>query len=97
MARSATTARTCRWARPKNESDSVERSGDRALPSAEHRFSTTRASARVVVRQHALGDFLEGHGEVVLRARLHQRRRIVVEGALTELVVIVVDLPGTLR
>src|SRR6476469_1432122 len=52
---------------------------------------------RVVVRQHALCDFLEGHGQVVLRARLHQRRRIVVEGAFAELVVVVVDLPGALR
>src|SRR3954453_7324969 len=52
---------------------------------------------RVVVRQHALGNFLEGHGQVVLRARFHQRRRIVVEGAFAELMVVVVDLPGALR
>src|ERR671919_2880634 len=42
----------------------------------------------------ALGDLLEGHRQVVLRARLDERRRKVVERALAELVVIVVDLPG---
>ena len=47
--------------------------------------------------QHALRDLLHGHREVVLRAGLDERRRIVVEGALAELVVVVVDLPGTLR
>src|SRR6266545_688537 len=46
---------------------------------------------RVAVLELALGDLLEGHGEVVLRTRLDQRRREVVEGALAELVVIVVD------
>src|SRR5687768_17524242 len=45
----------------------------------------------------ALGDLLEGHRQVVLRAGLHERGRKVVEGALTELVVIVVDLPCALR
>src|SRR5215218_6605368 len=44
----------------------------------------------------ALGDFLEGHRQVVLRARLHERRRIVVECALAELMVVVVDLPRAL-
>src|SRR5258707_14850526 len=50
----------------------------------------------VVVRQKSLRDLLHRHREVVLGAGLHERRRIVVEGALAELVVIVVDLPGTL-
>src|SRR5687767_8780480 len=45
-----------------------------------------------------LGDFLQGHGQVVLRARLDERRRGFLEAhALTELVVIVVDLPRPLR
>src|SRR5438445_8864708 len=44
----------------------------------------------------ALGDLLQGHGQVVLRARLDERRELV-EGALTELVVVVVDLACTLR
>src|SRR6476659_8408790 len=47
----------------------------------------------VVVGQHPLGDLLHRHREVVLRAGLHERRRIVVEGAFAELVVVVVDLP----
>src|SRR6478752_7011422 len=50
----------------------------------------------VVVGQHPLGDLLHGHREVVLRAGFHERRRIVVEGAFAELVVVVVDLPGPL-
>src|SRR5437763_10639503 len=51
----------------------------------------------VLVLELALGDFLEGHGQVVLRARFHQWRRSLVEAdALTELVVIVVDLAGPL-
>src|SRR5215467_7587258 len=54
------------------------------------------ASARVVVLDLALGDFLEGHGQVVLRARLDERRRELVEGAFAELVVVVVDLPRAL-
>src|SRR5438034_6031541 len=52
---------------------------------------------RVVVRQHPLGDLLHRHREVVLRAGFHERRRIVIEGAFAELVVVVVDLPGPLR
>src|SRR6478672_6037999 len=50
----------------------------------------------VVVLQHAVGDFLEGHGEVVLRPALDEGRQVVAEGALAELVVVVVDLPGAL-
>src|SRR5437763_16740215 len=52
--------------------------------------------APVVVRDLGLGDLLERHREVVLRARLDQRRRELVEGALAELVVVVVDLAGAL-
>src|SRR5919204_923588 len=44
----------------------------------------------------ALGELLEGHRQVVLGAGLDERRREVVEGALAELVVVVVDLPGPL-
>src|SRR5690349_25119068 len=52
---------------------------------------------RVLVLQLALGDFFEGHGEVVLGAGLDQRRRRLVEAdAFTELVVVVVDLAGPL-
>src|SRR5580765_7445056 len=55
------------------------------------------AGLYVFVRQHALRNFLHSHREVILRARFDERRRIVVEGAFAELVVVVVDLPGTLR
>ena len=56
------------------------------------------ALAAVVVLDLALGDFLQGHGQVVLRARLDERRRGFLEAhALTELVVVVVDLPRALR
>src|SRR5439155_26388323 len=44
----------------------------------------------------APGGLLEGHGQVVVRAGLDEGRKLV-EGAFTELMVIVVDLPGTLR
>src|SRR5687768_7616484 len=51
----------------------------------------------VVVLDLALGDLLQGHGQVVLRARLDERRRSFLEAhALTELVVVVVDLPRAL-
>src|SRR6266516_222539 len=56
-----------------------------------------RLGLRVLVLELALGDLFQGHRQVVLRARLHKRRRIVVERPLTELVVVVVDLPGPLR
>src|SRR6266481_7445163 len=67
--------------------------------------SRTRAMARfcllaglyVFVRQHALRNLLHSHREVILRAGFDERRRIVVERAFAELVVVVVDLPGTLR
>src|SRR6478609_8314985 len=66
--------------------------------------SRTRAMARlcllaglyVFVGQHALRNFLHRHREVILRARFDERRRIVVERAFAELVVVVVDLPGPL-
>src|SRR5918994_1184052 len=44
----------------------------------------------------ALGDLCESHRQVVLGARLHERGREIVERALAELVVVVVDLPGPL-
>src|ERR1700745_2382658 len=54
-----------------------------------------RLAGAVLVLDLALGDFLEGHGQVVLRARLDEGRKLL-EGALAELVVVVVDLPGAL-
>src|SRR5262249_32146838 len=50
----------------------------------------------VVVADLGLGDFLEGKRQVVLRPRLDQRRRELVERALAELVVVVVDLARAL-
>src|SRR3954464_101470 len=50
----------------------------------------------VVVDDLALGGLLEGHRQVVLRARLDQGRRELVERALPQLVVVVVDLPRAL-
>src|ERR1700753_1979571 len=50
----------------------------------------------VLVDDLALGGLLEGHRQVVLRARLDERRRELVERPLTELVVVVVDLPRAL-
>src|SRR5688572_33108726 len=51
----------------------------------------------VVVLDLALGDLFQGHGQVVLRARLHERgRRLLEAEALAELVVVVVDLTGPL-
>src|SRR6478672_4094190 len=51
---------------------------------------------RVRELEHALRGFLEGHGQIVLRAALDERRQVVAERTLTELVVVVVDLPGAL-
>src|SRR5919198_6540275 len=53
------------------------------------------ALLRVGVLDLALGDFLEGHRQVVLRPGLDQRRRDL-ERPLAELVVVVVDLPRAL-
>src|SRR5688500_8444897 len=53
---------------------------------------------RVLVLDLALADLLQGHGQVVLRARFDERRRGLFEAhALAELVVVVVDLPCALR
>src|SRR5919204_3619451 len=50
---------------------------------------------RVRVLELALGGLLEGHRQVVLRARLDERRRRLLEAdSLPELVVVVVDLPS---
>src|SRR6059058_39007 len=51
----------------------------------------------VGVLELALVDLFEGHRQVVLRAGLDQRRREIVERALTQLVVVVVDLASPLR
>src|ERR1700716_2927806 len=58
--------------------------------------ATPARLALVRVLNLALGDFFEGHRQVILRAGFDERWRIVVEGALTKLVVIVVDLPRAL-
>src|SRR3954454_25137877 len=50
----------------------------------------------VRVLEFALGDLFEGHRQVILRPRLDQRRWKVVERALAELVVVVVDLSRAL-
>ena len=64
---------------------------------ASSRRATSLRVCGVLVRDLALGDLFERHRQVVLRARLDQRRRQLVEAdALAELVVVVVDLPGTL-
>src|SRR3954466_8151294 len=55
-----------------------------------------RLALRVRVDDLALGSLLEGHRQVVLRARLDQRRGELVERSLTELVVVVVDLARAL-
>src|SRR2546423_12016279 len=53
---------------------------------------------RVLVRELAVRDFYEGHGQVVLRPRFDQGRRGLLEAdAFAQLVVIVVDLPSSLR
>src|SRR4051794_13907813 len=54
------------------------------------------AASAVAVLQLAGGDLFEGDLEVVLRAGLDHRRRILVESALTEVVVVRVDLPRAL-
>src|SRR5215210_4876263 len=62
--------------------------------------ATPAPEARELLRADgdlALGDLLEGHRQVVLRAGLDERRRKVVERSLAQLVVVVVDLPGPLR
>src|SRR5215210_327038 len=73
------------------------RSAERpALPGVQRPVSVRLALA-VVVLDLALGDLLQGHGQVVLRARLDERRRGLFEAhALAELVVVVVDLPRAL-
>src|SRR5262245_8034245 len=52
----------------------------------------------IVVLDLSLGDLLQGHGEVVLRARLDQRRgRFLEAHPLAELMVVAVDLACALR
>src|SRR3954447_16233190 len=50
----------------------------------------------VAVRDLAGRDFLERDRQVVLRGGVDHRRRELLEGALTQIVVVRVDLPGTL-
>src|SRR3954453_2445785 len=50
----------------------------------------------VAVRDLAGRDFLERDRQIVLRGRVDHRRRELLEGALTEIVVVRVDLTGAL-
>src|SRR5690348_5123571 len=55
-----------------------------------------RRGGGVLVDDLALGSLFERHRQIVLGARLDQRRRKLVERPLTELVVVVVDLARAL-
>src|SRR3954452_21776236 len=68
----------------------------RSTPPEMLAFRASALALLVRVLELALGDFLEGHRQVVLRPRLDQGRREVVESALAELVLVVVDLPRAL-
>src|SRR3954451_5037935 len=57
---------------------------------------TRNRALPVAVLDLALGDFLQGDREVVLRRRVHHRRRVLLEGPLAEVVVVRVDLPRAL-
>src|SRR6476619_1783360 len=62
------------------------------------READLRRGSAVRERQLAPGDLLHGHRQVVLRARLDERRgRILKPETLSELVVVVVDLTSSLR
>src|SRR3954451_14685458 len=65
-------------------------------PRRRRRLLGRRGLGAVLVPDLALGGFLQGHGQVVLRARLDERGREVVEGALAELMMVVVDLSRAL-
>src|SRR5439155_11486497 len=71
----------------------------RAFPAQRRPYLKVKAKLllRVLVLHLALRDLFEGHGEVVLRPRLNEgRRRVLEANALPQLVVIVVDLAGSL-
>src|SRR5580765_182227 len=67
-------------------------------PVTPRRTRRAMAAALVLVRvlDLALGGLFEGHCQVVLRAGLDERWKLV-KRAFTELVMVVVDLAGTLR
>src|SRR5688572_24353530 len=69
------------------------------MPPVTPRRTRAKATRLALIRvlDLPLGDFLERHRQVVLGARLHERRRVVVEGPFAQLMVVVVDLPGALR
>src|SRR5580658_8207873 len=67
-----------------------------AIPPLTPRSTRATPLLPVVELQLALGDFLEGDREVVLRTRVDHRWRELVERPLTEIVVIRVDLTGAL-
>ena len=60
------------------------------------RHELDSGASAVAVLDLARGDLLEGDLQVVLRARLDHRRRVLVERALAEVVVVGVDLAGAL-
>src|SRR4026209_65071 len=65
---------------------------------AARRTELLRLRGAVGEGQLAARDLLHGHREVVLRARLDEgRRRILEAHALAQLMVVVVDLPRPLR
>src|SRR6266498_3053654 len=65
-------------------------------PKCSH-FGRSALALLVRVLELALGNLFQRHRQVVLGARLDEWRREVVERALAQLVVVVVDLPGALR
>src|SRR3954469_17192453 len=68
----------------------------RATDDAAMALIIRRVALPVAVLDLAAGDFLERDLEVVLGAGLDHRRRVLVESALAEVVVVGVDLPGAL-
>src|SRR5215204_4848411 len=60
------------------------------------RRATAVSSAAVAVLDLAARDLFEGDRQVVLRTRVHHRRRELLERALAEVVVVRVDLAGAL-
>src|SRR3954471_19111742 len=66
------------------------------MPPVTPSSSRAKALRAVAVLDLPRGDFLEGDLQVVLRVGVDHRRRVLVERPLTEVVVVRVDLAGTL-
>src|SRR5918911_2054854 len=66
------------------------------MPPVTPRSRRTRDLAAVAVLDLALGDLLEGDGQVVLGGGVDHRRGELLERALAEVVVVGVDLTGAL-